>query len=145
MLEEWKKYSQINYVKCARIYPGVSALFTKMSEKNAFFSINTNKHRYATDSSLKLIGLDKFNPFCVCADEVKNLKPAPDGIYKTMEHFKIQNKKDVIYIGDSMYDYLTAKNAGVDFGYVKWSPRKLDKNAKVDVFINDFAKFAEEI
>ena len=145
IFNEWRKYSKNNYEKYMKAYPGVKTLFEKMSAKNIPFSIVTNKHRFATDSSLKLMEIDSFNVFCVCADEVKNLKPAPDGIYKAMDHFNIKNKKDVIYIGDSIYDYLTAKNAGVDFGFVSWSPRKLEKKAKVDLFIDDFAKFAEEI
>ena len=145
MLGEWEKYSQPNYLKYTKNYPGVKALFEKMSRKNILFSIITNKHRYATDSALKLMKLDGFDFFSVCADEVKNLKPAPDGIFKAMEHFGITNKKDVIYIGDSMYDYLTARNAGIDFGYVSWSPRKLDEDSKIDLLIDDFEKFAEEL
>ena len=88
--------------------------------------------------------LDIPNIFCVCADEVTNLKPAPDGIYIAMKHFGITNKDDVLYIGDSIFDYLTAKNAGVDFGFVSWSPRKLPKDAKIDLLINDFKEFAKD-
>ena len=30
------------------------------------------------------------------------------------------NKKDCIYIGDTHIDYLTAKNAGIDFMFAMW-------------------------
>ena len=62
-----------------------------------------------------------------------------------MEHFGIKNKDDVIYIGDGMFDYLTAKNAGVNFGYVTWSPRAIALDAKIDVEIDSYSEFAEEI
>lgn len=145
MLSEWRKYSNANYDKYVRLYPGANALLRIMKEKNILFSIITNKHRFATDYTMKFLKLDDLNIFCVCADEAGKLKPNPDGIYMAMNHFGITNKKDVIYIGDSIFDYLTAKNAGVDFGLVSWSPRKLPNDCKVDVFVDDFNKWAEEL
>jgi len=144
MLSEWRKYSNENYVKYGKLYPGAEAILRKMSEKNVLFSIITNKHRFATDYTLKLMKIDDLNIFCVCADEAGKLKPEPDGIYMAMKQFGITNKKDVIYIGDSVYDYLTAKNAGVDFGFVGWSPRRLPEDAKVDLLIKDFDSWSKE-
>ena len=144
MLSEWRKYSRENYVKCAKLYPGADELLRKMSRKNVLFSIITNKHRYATDYAFKLMGIDDLNIFAVCADEAGKLKPEPDGIYLAMKHFGIKNKRDVIYIGDSVYDYLTAKNAGVDFGFVGWSPRVLPEDAKIDLLVNDFESWAKD-
>lgn len=142
MLGEWKKYSKVNYDKYVTLYPGAEELMCLMNKKNILFAIITNKHRYATDYALDLVGINDLNIYCVCADEVKNLKPHPEGIFKAMEHFGVINKHDVIYIGDSMYDYLTARNAGVDFGLVSWSPRKLEKDCKIDLKIEKYADFA---
>ncbi len=144
MLSEWRKYSNQNYIKHSTLYPGAEALLRKMSRKNVLFSIITNKHRSGTDYTLKLMGIDDLNIFCVCADEAGKLKPEPDGIYMAMKHFGIENKEHVIYIGDSIFDYLTAKNAGVDFGYVGWSPRLLPKDAKIDLLIDDYKKWVKE-
>lgn len=144
MLGEWKKYSRANYIKYASLYPGAFDLLSLMKKKGINIAIVTNKHRYATNYALELVKLSSLNIFCVCADEVSNLKPAPDGIFKAMEHFGATNKNDVIYIGDSIYDYETAKNAGVDFGFVSWSPRKLDKGCKIDINIDSYADFAKD-
>ena len=140
MMSEWRKYSSENYIKCSKLYPGANEILRKMSEKQILFAIITNKHRSGTDYVLEQMKLDDLNIFCVCADEAGKLKPEPDGIYAAMKHFGVEDKKDVIYIGDSVYDYLTAKNAGVDFGFVSWSPRKLPDDAKVDLLIDDFDK-----
>lgn len=145
MLSEWRKYSNINYVKCSKLYPGANELLRKMAKENIPFSIITNKHRGGTDYTLKLMGLDDLNIFCVCADEAGKLKPEPEGIYMAMEHFGITNKDDVVYIGDSVFDYLTAKNAGVDFGFVGWSPRKLPEDAEIDLLIADFDSWAKDL
>ena len=81
----------------------------------------------------------------MCADDVKELKPAPEGIFKAMEHFGVKNKEDVIYIGDCYTDYISAHNAGVDFGYIAWSPRPIKDDIEIDVKIDNYARFAEEI
>ena len=62
-----------------------------------------------------------------------------------MEKFGIKNKSEVVYIGDGQIDYLTAKNAGVDFAYICWSPREISKDSKIDVKIKNYAEFAKEI
>lgn len=145
MLNEYRNRSQKYYDQYVDLYPGARELIEMMIEKKINFGIITNKHRYATMYTYKLLKLEKFNIFSICADDVKVLKPAPEGIYKAMNHFGIKNKDEVIYIGDSIYDYETAKNAGVDFGYVTWSVRQIDKNAKIDAKIDDFKQFAKEI
>lgn len=144
MLGEWKKYSSEYTIKCIKLFEGADNLLRLMSEKKIKFGIVTNKHKSATEFTLKVLKIDDLNIYCVCADDVKNLKPNPEGIYKAMEYFDVPNKEDVIYIGDSIYDYLTAKNAGVNFGLVSWSTRELPKDAKVDLLIEKYETFAKD-
>lgn len=144
MLEQWRKYSRDNYKTYGKLFPGSLELLSKLKEKDIAFGVFTNKHRYATDYSFELTGLDKLGVFAICAEEVENLKPAPDGIYKAMEHFGIKDKKDVLYIGDTVFDYKAATNAGVDFGFVSWSPRKLPEGSKIDVLIESYSDFAKK-
>ncbi len=47
-------------------------------------------------------------------DEVSACKPDPEGLEKTVLYFGAP-KENVLYIGDSYIDALTAKRAGVDF------------------------------
>lgn len=145
MFNEFVKYSTINYDKYVKPFPDVINMLTLLKEKHIKFGLITSKARKATDYALKLTKLDGLFDFIICADEVKNVKPDPEGVLLAMKHFDVLNKDDVIYIGDSMYDYLTSKNAGVKFGYVTFSPRKLDKNCEIDLRINSFKEFMEDI
>lgn len=144
LLLEWKKYSEKNYDKYVTLFPGTKELFLKLKEKNVCFGVVTNKMRFAAEYSYNLLGLNDLDLFSICCDDVQNMKPDPEGIYKAMKHFGVTNKDEVIYIGDSKYDYLTAKNAGINFGYVSWSPRKLEEGAKIDLIIDDYGTFAED-
>lgn len=145
MLAEWNKYSKENYDKYAKPYPFVLEMLAKLKQKQIKFGIITSKNRNATDYAFKLTGLDKYVEFSICADEVKETKPSPEGVLLALKKMKIENKNEVIYVGDNMYDFLTAKNAGVKFGYVTFSPRKLGKDCKPDLLIDSFEHFVEEI
>ena len=145
MLSEYRERSVKNYVKYAELYPGVCELINELNEKKINFAVVTNKHRYATDYTYELFHLTGQIPFSVCADEAKHLKPAGDGIWMCMKHFGVTNPDEVIYVGDGYIDYLTAKNAGVKFGYVTWSPRHLEADAKIDLKIENYQQFLEEI
>ena len=145
MLDEYRNRSRKYYDQFVHLFPGARELIQKLHDKNIPYGIITNKHRYATIYTYELLDLEKFNIYSVCADDVEHLKPHEEGIVRAMEHFGITNKDDVIYIGDGKFDYLTAKNAGVKFGYVNWSYRKLDKDVKIDEIIESYSQFAEEI
>ena len=145
LLLEWRDKSVANYPKYTKLYPGALELLKHLKDKGIHVAIVTNKHRAATDSVFKLFGFDKLDIYSICGDEVKQQKPNPDGVYKCMSYFGIQDKKDVIYIGDSKYDLLTSKNAGVDFGFVTWSPRKFEKNTENTVEIDNYSDFARAI
>ena len=145
MLKEFRERSTRNYDKYSKLYPGVEEMLKTLCKKNVKFGVVTNKHRYATNYTYSLFKINDLIPFTICADEVKNLKPAGDGILQCMKHFGVNDKEKVLYVGDGQIDYLTAKNAGVKFGYVDWSTRKLDQDAKVDLHIQNYQQFLEEI
>ena len=63
----------------------------------------------------------------VSADDVINPKPNSEGVYLAMERLNIQNKRDVLYIGDNDIDDETAKNSGVDSLLVTWGPREIKR------------------
>ena len=139
MLKEWRVESVKNYPKYTKLFPGSIELLSTLVEKGIPTAIYTNKHRFATDEAFKLFGISKLNLYSLAGDETPKLKPAPDGIFECMKHFGITDKSEVIYIGDTVYDYDTAMNAGVDFGLVDWTPRKLPENAKISVKIRSFS------
>ena len=145
ILEEYKMRSRKYYDEYVRLFPGAYELLKKLHDEKVAFGVVTNKHRYATCYTYELLGLDKFNIFTICADDVDKLKPHQEGIEKAMQHFGVLKKDEVIYIGDGNCDYLTSVNAGVNFGFVNWSPRKIDGNPKIDLIIKNYTEFAKEI
>ena len=138
LLEEWRRESKKNYPNFTKLFPGAYELLSTLVEKNIPVAIITNKHRDAYEKAIPIFGIDKLNIYSVCDDEAGRQKPYPDGIFKCMKHFGIEDKNDVIYIGDSVFDYNTSMNAGVHFGLVSWSPRELPKNIRISEKIDSF-------
>ena len=120
-------------------------MLDELNKRQIKFGVVTNKHRHATDFTYNLFKITDKIPFTVCADEVNHLKPHGEGIHQCMKHFGIKDPQKVLYVGDGQIDFLTAKNAGVKFAYVKWSPRHLESDAKVDLYIENYQQFLEEI
>ena len=145
MLKEWRVESVKNYPKFTKLFPDSIELLSTLVEKGIPTAIYTNKHRFATDEAFKLFGISKLNLYSLAGDETPKLKPEPDGIFECMKHFDITDKSEVIYIGDTVYDYDTAMNAGVDFGLVDWTPRKLPENAKISVKIHSFSELRRSL
>ena len=138
LLQEWRRESVKNYPLFTKLFPGAYEILEHFSKTNTPCAIVTNKHRAAADKAFAIFGVDKLNIYSVCGDECEG-KPSPDGIYLAMKHFGIKDKNDVIYIGDSKFDAYTASNAGVDFGLVSWTPRKLPENCKISVILREFS------
>jgi HAD superfamily hydrolase (TIGR01662 family) len=89
----------------------------KLRNKKIKICIFTSKSKNRT---LQIIKSSKFKfDFVVTADDVLYGKPNPYGINIILKKLKISKKKS-IYIGDTMYDSLAAKKAGIDYLHANW-------------------------
>ncbi len=52
--------------------------------------------------------------FIIGGEDVSKHKPDPEGLLKAIQETG-KNKKETLYVGDSLVDWETAKNAAVDF------------------------------
>ena len=146
MVKEFMKYSLRNYDTCIHLFPGVEELLLELNRRHIKFGLITSKHREATEHAYDVLGINGYFPLTICGDDVVSFKPSPEGICRAMNYFKVKNPQEVIYIGDGLVDYLTARNAGVKFGLVDYSPRKdnipLDD---VDMLIKDWKEVLEVV
>ena len=83
-------------------------MLKKKGIKTALFSSNTRK---CIEKSMDKTGLSDFFDYIVSANDVKELKPSPEGIFLISKHFNVP-PKEIVMIGDSVNDVLAAKVAG---------------------------------
>ena len=64
-------------------------------------------------------------------------KPSPEGIYKILKKARIKDKKNCIYVGDSIYDYQSSKKANIDYLHASWGyDKNLNKIEKIKKITN---------
>jgi len=61
---------------------------------------------------IEIFGLDKWFDIIVCALDVCNPKPDPEGVFKILNRLEITRDR-AIYIGDSVVDEMVASRAGL--------------------------------
>ena len=100
-------------------FAGVLDLLKKLNEDKILVSVNTNKsQKLAEDLCKKMFGEISFSGmFGYC--EERPSKPDPFAANELMRMNHVL-PKDTVYVGDSITDIETAKNAGIDFVFVNW-------------------------
>ena len=138
------KYSDYYYQRYGTTYPYVREVIEECKNKGIKVAVNTNKTKYHTDMALEIIGMDKLFDCVVSGGDVSKFKPDPEGVYKIMECLGLTNKDEVLYVGDGIIDYNTAKNAGIDCMISTIPPHKLPVvggGFNPRYFISDFKDF----
>lgn len=103
--------------------------------------IVSTKRRSTIEETLIETDLDDFFDVIIGYEDVKSLKPDPAGLLKAIEELG-GNKHDSVFVGDSIIDIQTAKNAGIPVIAVSsgmTTPEML-QSYEPDHLIRDFAE-----
>lgn len=114
-------------------YPGIPELLKKLSSfpeeglGEVALAIASNKYHAATEVIVRHFFPDI--PFAAILGQRDGVakKPDPTIVYELMQQTGITDKREVLYVGDSLVDIATAKNAGVDVVAVDWGFQKREE------------------
>ena len=143
MYNVFKKVSKEYYAPCVKAYKDEIEVLKALKEAGYILGVVTNKGYPLTIYSLEICHIQDFFDVVITADDVKIGKPDPTGVLEAMKKLNINNKEEVLYVGDNDIDYFTAENAGVDAMLVTWGPREikcLDKAKYEAKSYNDFKR-----
>lgn len=93
------------------LYPGIRAWLNELNDAKHALCIATGKSRASLEHHLLAHQLDSFFSATRCADETKT-KPHPLMIEELLAEFGI-DAENAIMVGDTEYDVVMAKRAGV--------------------------------
>lgn len=117
-LEIFKEYYSKNAQKNTRPYDGIIELLKYLKKSGIKIALNSNKY----DAAVKSLSSRYFDDLVeIALGESNNCpkKPDPTGVEKILKYFNC-NKDNAIYIGDSLVDIQTAKNAKIPCISVSW-------------------------
>lgn len=117
MMEYYKDHAEIK----TKPYDGIMDLLEELKKRNIATAVVTNKAEEAAKILCKAKFRDVFN--IIIGDNGKDrLKPAPDNVFRALKELKLE-KNEVLYVGDSDVDMITAENASLESVGVTWGFR----------------------
>ncbi|SHD75590.1 HAD family hydrolase [Schnuerera ultunensis] len=124
----FKIYSK-KYINKTRPYDGIEGLLNLLAEKNIKLAVNSNKKdQYTKNLIYKFFdGI----PFIDVYGERENIqiKPDPTTALEIAENMNLK-PEEILFIGDSKTDVLTAKNAHMESVGVLWGFRDREELSK---------------
>lgn len=110
----------------AKLYPDVIDNLTMLKKYNKKLAIVTNRDFNSIQLFLTAFELTDLFSVIICKEDVKNQKPSAEPLNKCLERINNDildygtiSKAESIYIGDAENDMVAAKNAGIDFLYIR--------------------------
>lgn len=106
-----------------RPYSGINEVLEALKNEGFYLGVVTSKARETTDLAIAKLGfLGLFN-LIITAEDSSNHKPSPEPILTAFDKSGISSV-NAVYVGDSPYDVLSAKGAGVKVVAVTWGAFK---------------------
>lgn len=99
---------------------GMRCILDFLDSKNIPMGIVTSKLSVTTKILIKNLKIENYFSVYITSDNVKELKPSPVPMIKACEILGIPPSKNILYIGDSINDMLSAKNANISAIGVTW-------------------------
>ena len=108
----FRKKAKEVIVPSAVALDGADEVLEKLKTAGMKIGIGSTKISPHIDGTIKKMGWTDYINFFVGADQVKNVKPAPDVFLKLLELMN-SGKENAVVIGDTINDILAAKAAGI--------------------------------
>lgn len=96
------------------IYPDALDAVMRLKQSEYKLGIVSTKNKNRIIDTIKLSKVDLGMDVIIGGDDVKSHKPSPEGINKVTDQLAIEIE-EVVFVGDSYYDYKAALNAGCAF------------------------------
>lgn len=144
MMEHYRINYRANVHGLILEFEGVAELLQELYNEGYTMGIVSSKGRRGINEALKKFHMEKYFKAIVAANDVENHKPHAEPLEKGLELLGA-SKEEAIFVGDSYFDILCAKNAGVKSVLVDWSilPRCEIMKLNPDYVLTNSMDFAE--
>lgn len=126
------------------LYPNVMETLIELKKRGKTLTIASSRSHASLAEYIESLGLSDVISYILGANDVKEGKPNPEAIFKTLERFNF-NADEAIMIGDTVFDINMGKNAGVSTCGVTYGNGSRESLADSDWVIDDFGQLLELI
>ncbi|HEX2926909.1 MAG TPA: HAD family hydrolase [Ruminiclostridium sp.] len=139
-VKDYYEYLIEGFKRC-KAFDGILEVIESLREMNIPLGVVTSRCNYEIQIDKCLQGFIHNFDAIVCSDDTKLHKPEAEPLLKAMDKLGAV-PEETIYIGDTVFDRLCAKNAGVKFGLAIWGSNNAE-NIDADYFLKTPAELLE--
>lgn len=131
--EEFSDAWEQNFIRLSYMikpFDGVGEVLSRLKSAGMGIGCVTSRNRFEFGKDIHLAKLLHLFDHTVCAEDTAKHKPCPEPLLKYISLSEERlghpvSPRECIYIGDTMHDYLCARDAGCDFALADWQGRGL--------------------
>lgn len=116
----YRSYHHDNFTELIEIFPGILELLKELKTRGYKTGIVTSRLRHTTELGLGKYDMEQYFDTVVTCDDTDKHKPDPEPVLIALERLG-SKPEEAVMIGDSIFDILCAKGAGVKSVLVSWA------------------------
>ena len=121
LISAYRDHNLTHHDRMVRAYPGAVELVRELRALGRRIGLVTSKQRPGAERGLRFLGLADAMDVVVAAEDVTNPKPHPEPVLRALEQLDAA-PADAIYVGDSVHDMESGRQAGVRTAAALWGP-----------------------
>lgn len=137
-------FHEFNTDGAVTLYPNVMETLMELKRRGKTLTIASSRSHASLAEYIENLGLSDIISYILGADDVKEGKPNPETIFKTLERFDFDTD-EAIMIGDTVFDINMGTNAGVKTCGVTYGNGSRESLSDADWVIDDFGSLLELI
>lgn len=130
-------FHDFNTDGAVELYPDVLETLVELKKRGIILTIASSRSKASLTEYVRTLGLEGVISFVLGADDVKDGKPAPEAVNRTLEKFGFR-PEEALVVGDTTFDIQMGKAAGTRTCGVTYGNGSKESLADADRIIDDF-------
>ena len=130
-------FHDFNTDGAVELYPDVLETLVELKKRGIILTIASSRSKASLTEYVSTLGLESVISFVLGADDVKDGKPAPEAVNRTLEKFGFL-PEEALVVGDTTFDIQMGKAAGTRTCGVTYGNGSKESLADADRIIDDF-------
>ena len=130
-------FHDFNTDGAVELYPNVLETLVELKKRGIILTIASSRSKASLTEYVSTLGLESVISFVLGADDVKDGKPAPEAVNRTLEKFGFL-PEEALVVGDTTFDIQMGKAAGTRTCGVTYGNGSIESLADADRLIDDF-------
>lgn len=131
-------FHEFNTDGAVQLYPNVMETLKELKSRGIILTIASSRSNASLTEYINNLGLSSTITYILGANDVKEGKPNPEAVLKTLEKYSIA-AEEAIVVGDTVFDIEMGRNAGTKTCGVTYGNGSRESMSKADWLIDDFS------